>query len=280
MVRFDCVEQSISRLFIRYGLIVTQQPIPFIVLPIFFTVALSVGFTQRNIIDDATYLYTPVGAPSRNERQVIQNRWPLKDGTFQPTLSVTDRRQGQVTVVSKDGGDILRKSIGDAVKQLNQHIVKNILVFHEGNNYSFEDLCLHTPSGECFSSQQVDAVYLLRHALGVNVSYPIFHVGEDVVYLGSSLGGAKVDEESHLISAKSWLMIYQMRFASAFELEVSGKWEVEFQNAMANYDDPLLKITYFHSQTLSEELKKNADRLTPKFALTFMILVAFAVICR
>jgi hypothetical protein len=243
-------------------------------------VALSVGFTQRNIIGDTTCLHTPVGAPSRYERQVIQDRWLLEDGTFLPILSVTDRRQCQVTVASSDGGNILRTSIGDAVNRLNQHILKYVRVFHERNSYSFDDLCLHTLSLNCFSNQQIDAVYLLLHVLRMNISFPIFHIGTESIYLASSLGGATVDEEMHLQSAKSWLLIYQMKFANEFELEVSGKWEKEFQTAMENYADPLLKLTYFHSQTLPEELKKNADRLTPKFAMTFIILVVFAVICR
>ncbi|TKR92203.1 hypothetical protein L596_006901 [Steinernema carpocapsae] len=44
-------------------------------------------------------------------------------------------------------------------------------------------------------------------------------------------------------------------------------------------DDPYISITYLHSQTLPEELKKNADSLVPRFILTFTILVVFSVFC-
>jgi hypothetical protein len=43
--------------------------------------------------------------------------------------------------------------------------------------------------------------------------------------------------------------------------------------------DPHIAITYFHSQTLTEELKRNADSLVPRFVLAFSILVLFSVLC-
>lgn len=43
--------------------------------------------------------------------------------------------------------------------------------------------------------------------------------------------------------------------------------------------DEHISITFFHSQTLAEELKRNADSLTPRFALSTLILVVFCVLC-
>lgn len=49
---------------------------------------------------------------------------------------------------------------------------------------------------------------------------------------------------------------------------------------MGNYpEDPYITITYFHSQTLAEELRRNADTLIPRFITAFTILVIFSVIC-
>lgn len=43
--------------------------------------------------------------------------------------------------------------------------------------------------------------------------------------------------------------------------------------------NPHIKFTYFHSQTLAEELKRNAATLVPRFVLAFTILMVFSVIC-
>jgi hypothetical protein len=48
---------------------------------------------------------------------------------------------------------------------------------------------------------------------------------------------------------------------------------------MKKYSDPYIDITFFHSQTLAEELKRNADSLVPRFILAFTILVVFSVAC-
>lgn len=48
---------------------------------------------------------------------------------------------------------------------------------------------------------------------------------------------------------------------------------------MKKYSDPYIDITFFHSQTLAEELKRNADSLVPRFVLAFAILVVFSVAC-
>lgn len=48
---------------------------------------------------------------------------------------------------------------------------------------------------------------------------------------------------------------------------------------MKKYADPYIDITFFHSQTLAEELKRNADSLVPRFIFAFTILVIFSVAC-
>lgn len=44
------------------------------------------------------------------------------------------------------------------------------------------------------------------------------------------------------------------------------------------YSNPYLEVTIFHSQTLTEELARNADTLVPRFALSFAILVIFSIL--
>ena len=104
-------------------------------------------------------------------------------------------------------------------------------------------------------------------------------------YIGASLGGVRVaygqNDNMILASANSWLMIYHLQFYPQNISYISGLWEKEFQRKIKSYGekDPYLTITYFHSQTLAEELKRNADSLIPRFVLAFSILILFSVIC-
>lgn len=57
-------------------------------------------------------------------------------------------------------------------------------------------------------------------------------------------------------------------------------WEKAFQKTLESLpSDPYIEITYFHSQSLAEELKRNADSLVPRFITAFTILIIFSVIC-
>ncbi|XP_003380652.1 patched family protein [Trichinella spiralis] len=143
------------------------------------------------------------------------------------------------------------------------------------------DLCLHWEDS-CFTNPQlgiINTVYQNRGRIMFNLTYPITRLGSQSIYLGSSLGGVLINEFGHIETAKAWMLIYQLQFYPDNTSYVSGLWEKEFQRALLSYNDPLIHITAFHSQTLDDELERNADHLTPRFALCFLILLIFAIFC-
>jgi len=75
-------------------------------------------------------------------------------------------------------------------------------------------------------------------------------------------------------------MIYQLEYYPDNASALSGLWAKEFQNQMSQYNSPYLTHTYFHSQTLSEELMRNAQLVIPKFVVTFSVLIFFAIFSR
>ncbi len=98
MAQFDCLEKPLSIFFFKYGRFVSRHPIPFIVFPALLTCALALGFLRvsDNEITDATYLFTPVGAPSKYERQVVHEKWPIHGKNYIPGRAVTLSRECQV----------------------------------------------------------------------------------------------------------------------------------------------------------------------------------------
>ena len=63
------------------------------------------GFLHLNLVTDAIYLFTPVGAQSKIERQAIHEKWPLTDGNYVPGRAVTQSREVQV-------GNFLQNCVG------------------------------------------------------------------------------------------------------------------------------------------------------------------------
>lgn len=120
------------------------------------------------------------------------------------------------------------------------------------------------------------------------------------VYLGSSLGNVSlypVGPEKYILqSASAWLLLYHLRFQPDNVSIISGLWEhvsvnaftkalfkrvlfaQKFAEMMLAYKNPYLEVTIFHSQTLTEELARNADSLVPKFVMSFTILIAFSTL--
>ncbi len=98
MYKFDCVEKPLSKFFYKYGRFVTRHPIAFITVPVLLTAALALGLLRisENEIRDATFLFTPVGAPSKFERQLIHDKWPVHETNFIPGRAVTQARETQV----------------------------------------------------------------------------------------------------------------------------------------------------------------------------------------
>lgn len=300
----NCFERPLSRFFAIYSGFVFRHPWPFIILPVVISAALSVGFFYKHDFSDATYLYTPVRAQAKYERDSIREKWPLKDGVFIPAKSVETIREAQSIVMAKDGGDVLRFEISQAIGRLNTFIIEKIKVTQNNRTYTYTDLCLHWQD-TCHTNSYVSTYLVGDHTQGVdankyqdpfqvglvsavynnpdpywsNLTYPMVNFGTDRGYLGSSLGSVVVNESTGVIqSAKAWILLYQLQFEPENVSEISGLWEMEFQKRMLDYSDPFIRITVLHSQTLSRELKRNAEKLAPRFAIVFGILVLFAMI--
>uniref|UniRef100_A0A158PCB7 SSD domain-containing protein n=1 Tax=Angiostrongylus cantonensis TaxID=6313 RepID=A0A158PCB7_ANGCA len=119
---------------------------------------------------------------------------------------------------------------------------------------------------------------------GINITFPYFRFGTEGGYLGAALGGVSLMRtekgSSILASARAWFLIYHLKFYPSNISYISGLWEKELAIHLSAYpEDPYIKITYFHSQTLADELRRNADSLMPRFVITFTFLVVFSMLC-
>ncbi|XGW19825.1 hypothetical protein V3C99_003564 [Haemonchus contortus] len=283
MLRFDCVEQPISRFFYNYGRYLAKNPLPFIVFPVLFTLAMAVGFLHMQPNTDAIYLFTPVGAQSKVERQAIHEKWPLSYDNYVAGRAVTQNREVQVIALARDDGNILEHHYAEAVFRLDRYIQKRVRVLYKHRYYSYHDLCLQYKNSGCPANKHVHVLSdLYNH--GFNITFPYFRFGTEGGYLGGALGGVKLMKTENgtniLASAQAWFMIYHLKFFPTEISYISGLWENELGRHLAAYpEDPYIKITYFHSQTLADELRRNADSLLPRFVIAFILLVVFSMVC-
>uniref|UniRef100_A0A158P9T4 SSD domain-containing protein n=1 Tax=Angiostrongylus cantonensis TaxID=6313 RepID=A0A158P9T4_ANGCA len=316
MMEFGCLERPLAKFFHSYGAFVSRHQFPFIAFPVLLTLYLATGYFYLNPQTDAIYLYTPTDAPSKTERQakvsrsipirlltrfrtpldehcilltepyiferIIHDLWPLGEDNYVPGRGVTQSREAQVTVVARNGGNILLPEYARAIKRLDMYIQNRIKVRFRSKTYTYRDLCLRWKK-KCPGNDHIQIISELYNH-GINITYPTFRIGNKSGYLGAGLGGVSLSKDDNntviLASAKAWLLVYQLKFFPTNVSYLSGVWEKAFKIHLDNYpEDPYISITYFHSQTLAEELKRNADSLMPRFVMAFVILMIFAVIC-
>ena len=196
MRQFDCIERPLSQWFFRYGIWITKHPLPFILVPIIVTLIFSLGVIHLDTVIDPIYLFTPANAPSKMERQNVHDLWPLFNGTYMPGRSVTQSREVQVrlffvfsclnaarivlvlqvTVLAKDGGNILQKPYSEAVARLDQFIQNRIRVVYEDQTYAYRDLCLSARNKVCPGNKHVQLLAdFYQH--GFNITYPTVRIG-------------------------------------------------------------------------------------------------------
>uniref|UniRef100_A0A915PT93 SSD domain-containing protein n=1 Tax=Setaria digitata TaxID=48799 RepID=A0A915PT93_9BILA len=294
MRTFDCIEGPLSRLFYRYGQYVALHPLPFIAVPILITAFCSISLLHIHPVADPIYLFTPRNAPSKYERQVIHNLWPLHYNNYIPGRAVTQSREVQVLfpveergtsviVASRDGGNILEQPYAEAVRRLDFFIQNRVRLYYMGKTYRYHDLCLQWRNEGCPGNKHVHIVSdLYQH--GINITYPTVRFGSASGYIGGALGGVSLFHEANgtvsLAGGLAWFMIYHLKFFPNNISYISGLWEKKLQEALERYPpDPSITFTYLHSQTLTEELKRNANSLIPRFVVAFSILVFFSILC-
>ncbi|KHJ48434.1 hypothetical protein D918_01705 [Trichuris suis] len=90
---------------------------------------LSCGIYVRWPLTDALRLYTPLNALAHKERFIFEQQWPLNEGHYVPGRQLINRRQCQVIVTARDGGNVLRSEIGKIVRELNHFIIHDIQRF-------------------------------------------------------------------------------------------------------------------------------------------------------
>uniref|UniRef100_A0A0R3RUM8 SSD domain-containing protein n=1 Tax=Elaeophora elaphi TaxID=1147741 RepID=A0A0R3RUM8_9BILA len=283
MRTFDCIEAPLSRLFYRYGRYVALHPLPFIAIPVLITAFCSISLLHIHPVTDPIFLFTPRNAPSKYERQVIHNLWPLHYNNYIPGRAVTQSREIQVIVASRDGGNILERPYSEAVRRLDFFIQNRVRLNYMGKTYRYHDLCLQWRNEGCPGNKHIHIVSdLYQH--GINVTYPTVRFGSASGYIGGALGGVSLFREGNgsvlLAGGLAWFMIYHLKFFPPNISYISGLWEKKLQEALDSYPfDPSITFTYLHSQSLTEELKRNANSLIPRFVLAFSILVFFSLLC-
>lgn len=211
MVRFDCIERPLAKLFHRYGVYITKNPIPFIVFPVLATLALSTSILSLDPLTDAIYLFTPSNAPSKMERQAVHDLWPTFNGTYIPGRAVTQSREVQAShfwlfglnlgfylTIQESVGcrrgllketDMLERRLPFGIRRFLSpcFLVLLLRVFFQANDSLFQITVLAKDAGNVLDKPYSEAVYRLD--LFIQNRIIVTHEGRNYTYKDLCISG-------------------------------------------------------------------------------------------
>uniref|UniRef100_A0A915K0D5 SSD domain-containing protein n=1 Tax=Romanomermis culicivorax TaxID=13658 RepID=A0A915K0D5_ROMCU len=279
-LRFGCLEKPLSKLCCRYALFVADHPFWFISVPILLTAILTAGYIYKNDFNDVNHLYIPIIAPSVDERAAITGYFPQIDGTFTPSRSINEDGLVSLIITAQDEGNVLRPEHRKAVIALNEYLADKLTVNFNGVDYSYRNICMHY-AHYCHTNPQLYALDAMFSHAGPfdQLTYPTVKHGSRQLYVGSTLGGVTVDPASQqILEAKAWQLLFQMK-ADQHTKPVTLLMHTKLEEFLSDYDDDLLDVALFHSETLNRELGRNADDLIWRFIICFINLWIFSQLC-
>ncbi|CDW53254.1 patched family protein [Trichuris trichiura] len=277
----DFFERHLRLLSAKYARVVYRYPAWFVTIPLVVGVALSTGLLFLNKIDSAMYLYTPVNGAGKYELAVFQSLWPEKSDGFAPSRMYTSKGQCFLYVTAKDGGNIFTDEMLQAIVKVNSYVIEKIQVTDGGKILKYEDVCAKARNA-CYLNPLVHMIKAFRQSpdvINVQLTYPKMTVGNQAIYLASTLSGVEINKTTgNIQSAKAWMLVYPLEFSSSDDKFRKDLWQAEFEKRMTSYEDPLLSLSVFHDTALDDELNRNAQVLAPRLLPCFVLLLVFSAL--
>ncbi|VDK67264.1 unnamed protein product [Onchocerca ochengi] len=115
---------------------------------------------------------------------------------------------------------------------------------------------------------------MLLFVILVKITYPIGWRGTEPIYFGALIGGPHIiDKEGHFNYVRAIRLTYNVRDEKVGN--VSYLWRKKVADFLSNEKNPasdILEFGMFHNESLPEGLQEVADSLSPKFAITCIVL--------
>lgn len=86
VLRINCVDYLLKKLFFKLGLVVAKYPGYFIIVPVLVTIICITGFQRLHYVMDSEYLFSPENGASKTERDIIESYFKTNySHRFNPT---------------------------------------------------------------------------------------------------------------------------------------------------------------------------------------------------
>ncbi|CAH2282215.1 patched domain-containing 3-like [Pelobates cultripes] len=290
----DCIEKPLSRGFRQLGWMIGRYPWWFLVIPILVSAGLGAGFyflPQREAYDIEEQ-FTPIGGPSKKERDFIKTHFPVNDtGQFSATRLYTEGSFVSLIAVSLFDNVLTANAfrellkLDEKVRSLN--VSKSDLGKEE--NLTFSQLCAEIQGLQCLDSNPLlSAVQSNPDKIEtIYVTFPMFQN----TFLGKYLGGVTLGPEEIVQKARAVRLVYYLREDSGQDKAKSLLWINHFINSIPNEIRTLnltniewqligrksMTVSYFTSVSRQTEFEDATKSVIPLYSITYFVTITFSI---
>lgn len=280
-----CLNSFFEWFYGRYAYVVYRHAWLFIILPVAATACFSVGFLLMNdrMLNDTTYLFTPINGRHRYEKAVVLEHWPMDQDNFVAGLSPDARHWLYIVVRPKNRTrGLWNNETLDEILTLIAYINTNFTLqtVDGSKDFDYSDVCL-TYRRACFGNGHVLALRaqdIIVANGGPRITFPISreYLTDDPSYLGFMLGQATVNEtDGTLLNVNAIRLAY---FTKRFPVEtdtMSIQWRIGIQKYLLSYRSDLISLSFWNEDSANQGLMENAVHYAPQIAVTFALMLAF-----
>ncbi|KAG9334354.1 hypothetical protein JZ751_008240, partial [Albula glossodonta] len=265
----DCIEKPLSNLFAKLGRFVGTYPFPFLIIPLICSAGLGSGFyyLKDREANDIEQQFTPVNGPAKTERCFVKEHFPTSDTEFSSQRLYTDGIFASVIAVSKTRRSILTQDAFKEIIAVDEKI-RNISVTNN-RRITFSNICA-MENDQCTSNAILEIIeYNADKIVQTNLTYPQYVSNSKVYFLGSTVGGVKLNRHNVVEQAQAIRLYYYLREDGNDEhhRQVS-LWLNEFLRVFSSYSaGDSIEVSYFTSRSRQEELEGNSKEVIPLFSL-------------
>ncbi|KAI6205291.1 Patched domain-containing protein 3 [Aphelenchoides besseyi] len=275
---FGIFQDALAFIFYRYGLYISKNPTPFIIVPVLLTSVLSLGILNFNVADDLRFLYSPEHSLSRFEYSVHKS--------FNGDL--INSSYIAVALESSDGNkNMLRKEVADTVTEFLRYVQHNMTITLDDQSVNFgteicprEVLC---PLSNTIVQIFYDTYYSekLRNDSRVQMEWPTLKFFDNKFFLPTNFYGVDLDPVAQgfekIVSFETVHLIFYVAGSENHTADQIGKaLEKSLSVALADRSQ-IIKSSMFSISILKEEMQKNTTYTLPFISLTVIFLVTFTV---
>ncbi|KAG5850426.1 hypothetical protein ANANG_G00082290 [Anguilla anguilla] len=181
------------------------------------------------------------------------------------------------SLIAKHRFNILAKAVFKEINALDEAI-RNVPVKIDLGTMQFSDICAKS-NGSCVSNAILEIMDNNNDEMEqTSITFPIYRNQSEVYFLGSAVGGVKLNENNVVESAQAIRLYYYLKEDEANRQKVN-LWLDEFLKVLSNYTAAdFIEVSYFTSRSRQEELEANSKEVIPLFSVTYFLSTTFAII--